>query len=66
MSVLVTLTVGLVWWITAWSFGIKAFDAFLLTVGMVVVAAAVRLLGPFIRQLTGRELASAPERGGES
>ena len=31
MTVLVTLTVGLVWWIAAWAFGIKAFDAFLLT-----------------------------------
>ena len=29
MIVLVTLTVGLVFWITAWAFGIKAFDAFL-------------------------------------
>ena len=38
--VLVTLTVGLVWWIVAWAFGIKAFDAFLLTVVMVVIAAA--------------------------
>ena len=34
------LTVGLVWWITAWAFGIKAFDAFLLTAALVVGAAA--------------------------
>ena len=31
MAVLVALTIGLVWWITAWAFGIKSFDAFLLT-----------------------------------
>ena len=40
MSILVALTVGLVWWITAWAFGIKAFDAFLLTAALVVAAAA--------------------------
>ena len=38
MAVLVALTVGLVWWITAWAFGIKAFDAFLLTAALVVGA----------------------------
>ena len=31
MIVLVTFTVGLVIWIVAWAFGIKAFDAFLFT-----------------------------------
>ena len=29
MIVLVTFTVGLVVWLTAWAFGIKAFDAFI-------------------------------------
>jgi hypothetical protein len=61
--VLVTLTVGLVWWITAWAFGIKAFDAFMLTVLMVVVAAAYTMLKPFLDQLMGREAAPAEERG---
>ena len=65
MSVLVALTVGLVWWITAWSFGVKAFDAFLLTLAMVVFAAAIRLFSPFVKQLLGREEAPAEERGGE-
>ena len=32
VTVFVALVVGLVWWIAAWAFGIKAFDAFLLTV----------------------------------
>ena len=64
MTVLVTLTVGLVWWITAWAFGIKAFDAFLLTVAMVVVAAAVTMLKPFLDQLLGRETAPVEEKGG--
>jgi NhaP-type Na+/H+ and K+/H+ antiporter len=55
MIILVTLTVGLVWWIAAWAFGIKSFDAFLLTAAMVVTAAAVVLLRPFLDQIRGRE-----------
>jgi hypothetical protein len=55
MSVLVALTVGLVFWITAWAFGIKAFDAFLVTVLLVVSAAAMRAVMPFVRQLLRRE-----------
>ena len=61
MVVLVTLTVGLVWWIVAWSFGIKAFDAFLLTVIMTVIAAAAHMTKPFIDQKLGRGT-PAPER----
>jgi Mn2+/Fe2+ NRAMP family transporter len=61
MVVLVTLTVGLVWWIVAWSFGIKAFDAFLLTAVMTVVAAAAHMAKPFVDQMRGRGTA-APER----
>lgn len=63
MAVLVTLVIGLIWWVTAWSFGIKAFDAFLLTVAMVVVAAALMLLKPFMDQLLGKEIPSTEERG---
>jgi hypothetical protein len=56
MALLVTLTVGLVWWIVAWAaLGIKAFDAFLLTVFMVVVAATARIYGPYLRRLLGKD-----------
>ncbi len=65
MIVLVALTVGLVWWLTAWSFGIKAFDAFLLTIAMVVAAVTVRLATPFVNQLLGREAAPPAEQGPE-
>ncbi|HYP48076.1 MAG TPA: hypothetical protein VEQ61_05515 [Thermoleophilaceae bacterium] len=58
MGVLVTLTIGLIWWICAWAFGIKAFDAFILTTVMVVVAAGLRIARPFIEQLMGRQSAS--------
>lgn len=63
MSVLVALTVGLVVWIVAWAFGIKAFDAFLVTVAIVVGAAAMRMVKPFIDRLMGRETASETQRG---
>ncbi len=63
MSVLVALTVGLVWWLSAWAFGIKPFDAFLLTMALVVGAAAARMTAPFLNQLLGRESAPSEERG---
>ena len=56
MIVYVSLVVGLVWWIAAWAFGIKAFDAFLLTVALVVGAAAYTIVKPFIDQMLGREV----------
>jgi hypothetical protein len=63
MVVIVALTVGLVWWITAWAFGIKAFDAFLLTIFLVVSAAAYQLVKPHLDQLLGREAAEPEEQG---
>lgn len=54
MGVLVSLTVGLVFWLTAWAFGMKAFDAFLVTVALTVGAATVRIAAPFVKQLMGR------------
>jgi hypothetical protein len=63
MAVLVTFTIGLIWWICAWAFGIKAFDAFLLTVFITVVAATVVIVKPFLDQLLRREPAPLEERG---
>jgi hypothetical protein len=63
MAVLVALTVGLVWWISAWAFGIKAFDAFMLTAALVVGAAAFQMMKPFLDQLMGREAAEPEEQG---
>jgi hypothetical protein len=54
VTVYVTLVIGLVWWIAAWAFGIKAFDAFLLTAVMVVSAAAYTMVKPFLNRLLGR------------
>ena len=50
MMVFVTLTVGLVIWIVAWSFGIKAFDAFLFTGLITLMAAGARIARPFVKQ----------------
>ena len=61
MIVYVTLVIGLVWWIAAWAFGIKAFDAFLLTAAMVVGAAAYVIVKPFVDRVMGRE--AAPSDG---
>lgn len=50
MTVLVTFTVGLVLWVVAWAFGIKAFDAFMFAAFITFVAAGVELARPFIKQ----------------
>ena len=63
MIVYVTLVLGLVWWIAAWAFGIKAFDAFLLTAAMVVGAAAYVMVKPFLDRALGREVATVEEEG---
>jgi hypothetical protein len=63
VSVIVALTVGLVFWLTAWAFGAKAFDAFLVTVAITLGAATVRIVKPFVDQLLGREAAPVSELG---
>jgi hypothetical protein len=54
MGVLSAFTVGLVFWLTAWALGVKAFDAFMVTVGLLVIAVAGRLITPFVRQQLGK------------
>jgi hypothetical protein len=61
--VLITLTIGLVWWLVAWALlGIKAFDAFLLTIALTVGAAAYTIVKPFVDQMLGRETTPLEER----
>lgn len=64
MTVLVTLTIGLIWWIVAWAFNVKAFDAFMLTVLLVVSAAAYTIAKPFVDQRLGRTAAPMDDKGG--
>ena len=63
MIVFVTLVIGLVWWIAAWAFGVKAFDAFLLTVALVVGAQAYVMIKPYLDRVLGREAATVEDDG---
>jgi hypothetical protein len=51
LIVLVTFTVGMVFWIVAWAFGIKAFDAFLVPALLSFAAAGVRLAQPHVQRV---------------
>lgn len=55
MTVIVALTAGLVFWICGWALGIKSFDAFLVTMALLVGATAVHVFGPYVRAALGRE-----------
>jgi hypothetical protein len=48
MGLLLTTIAGLVVWIVLWALDIKAFDAFMITVLMVVIAATARVVAPFL------------------
>jgi hypothetical protein len=55
MVILVTVTIGLVWWVTAWALGIKSLDAFILTVIMTALAAGWYVARPHLDAFLGRE-----------
>ena len=46
MGVILTLIAGLVVWIVLWAIGAKSFDAFLITIVMLIVAAAAHIIWP--------------------
>ena len=48
MGLLLTLIAGLVLWIVLWAIGVKGFDAFLITLVMLLLAAAVRLVWGYL------------------
>jgi hypothetical protein len=48
MGLLLTTIAGLVVWIVLWSIGVKGFDSFLLAVVMITIAAAARIIWPFL------------------
>ena len=50
MGILLTLIAGLVLWIVLWAIGTKSFDAFLITLVMLIVASAVHFV---VRYLPG-------------
>jgi len=48
MGIYYTLIGGLVVWIVLWAIGVKGFDAFMVTIVMLVVAATVHIVVPFL------------------
>jgi hypothetical protein len=48
MGLVVATTFGLIVWLVLWALGIKAFDAFMITVLVALVAATVRMLAPYL------------------
>ena len=51
MVVLIALTIGLVLWITGYAFGIKAFDAFLVTILLLLLATAWHIMAPGLKRI---------------
>jgi hypothetical protein len=51
MTIYVSTVVGLVLWIVLWAFDVKAFDAFMLTIAIVVSATVVWMATPFVKNL---------------
>ena len=48
MGLVVVTTLGLVVWLVMWALGIKALDAFMITVLLVLVGATMRIIAPFL------------------
>jgi hypothetical protein len=48
MGLLLTTIAGLAVWIVLWAIGVKSFDAFLITMVLVLLAATVRLAMPYL------------------
>ncbi len=63
MVVLVALTIGLVWWVAAWSFDINSFDAFLGTVAVTMGAVTYVMIKPFVDRLMRRQPDAADDPG---
>jgi hypothetical protein len=48
MGLLLSLIAGLVVWIVLWAIGVKSIDAFMITIAIVLVAASVRIISPYL------------------
>lgn len=57
MGLLITLTVGLAFWIVGFAlgWGRSPVDPFLVTILLVVIAVTVRAVRPFVQRLLGNE-----------
>lgn len=52
MGIVLATTFGLVLWIVLWAIGAKGFDALMITLVVILLGAACRMLAPY---LPGRE-----------
>ena len=48
MGFILTAVLGFVVWIVLWSINVKSFDAFMITVLILVIGATARILMPFL------------------
>ena len=48
MGIVLATTLGLCLWVVLWALGTKAFDAFMLTILIVMMAAAARIFSPYL------------------
>jgi hypothetical protein len=48
MGLVVATTVGLVIWLVMWALGIKAVDAFMITLLLVILGATMRIIAPYL------------------
>ena len=48
MGLIFSATAGFVVWIVLWSIGVKSFDAFMLTMLIIILAAGTRMLLPYL------------------
>jgi hypothetical protein len=48
MGLLLATVAGLVIWIVLWAVGAKGFDAFLVTLLLIISAATARMIAPFL------------------
>jgi hypothetical protein len=48
MGLVVATTFGLVVWLVLWALGVKAIDAFLITILVVLLDVTVRIIAPYL------------------
>jgi hypothetical protein len=48
MGTILAITFGLIIWLVLWAIGAKAFDAFMITVLIALVAVTLRMLVPYL------------------
>ena len=48
MGAILTLIFGLAIWVVLWAIGAKAFDALMVLILMLVIAAGARMIAPFL------------------